>query len=429
MNVCEKEVIFALSYELERLLINGLFILLPIFIFQMFWVDRNRVKPDLKMPAFLGLLILSAILCMSFPVEFSKGFLFGLRHIPFIIGGLYGGYLFSIPIYLAILGYWFFFGGDGIFVNVPVITLIAVCVPLISKKYLAQNMKKKIILSITIALISSLLIILLANMLWKIPVNHENFPFYYFIAQGLSMWIGVYLIETMVRNYQMRKELVKVEKMSIINQISASISHEVKNPITITRGFVEALGDEESPEKRREYIGYALEELQRAEDIIQGFLKLTRPEEPCLKNINISKELAYTVHLLKPYAKSFSVKIETDGIENDCFILGDSQKIRQCFINLIKNAIEAMENGGKLIIRLKTSSGKVLIDIIDNGVGMTSYELENLQTPYFTTKEKGTGLGMVIVFNIIKTLKGDIKVKSEKGKGTHFTISFPLVSR
>lgn len=402
--------------------------MLPIFIFQMFWADRNRFKPDLKMPAFAGMLILSTILCMSFPIEFSEGFLFDLRHIPFIIGALYGGYLFSIPIFLAVLGYWAFIGGNAILVNVPVITLIAVCVPLLSKKFHVHNMKKKILLSITVALISSILIILLANFIWKMPVNHKNFPFYYFIAQGLSMWIGIYLIETMIRNYHMRKEIAKAEKMSIISQISASISHEVKNPITITRGFVEALENEESPEKRKEYIGYALEELERAENMIQGFLKLSKPEESCLKNINISKELAYTVHLLKPYAKTYSVKIETEGIENDCFILGESQKIRQCFINLIKNAIEAMENGGKLIIRTTTSDGKVFIDIIDNGVGMTSYELENLQTPYFTTKEKGTGLGMMIVFNIIKTLKGEIKVESQKGKGTHFTISFPLVS-
>lgn len=417
-----------MSYEIEQLLVNGLFILLPIFIFQMFWVDRNRLRPDLKMPTFAGLLSLSVILCMSFPIEFSSGFLFDLRQVPFIIGALYGGYLFSIPIFFAIAIFWFFVGGDTVYVNFIAITLIAICVPLLSKKFTNLKLDKRILFAVSIALISSLLTVTLAHFLEHRPIDSTSVPFNYFIAQGVSMWIGVYLIETMVSNYQMRKELIKVEKMSIVSQISASISHEVKNPITITQGFVEALEDEDCKEKRHEYAGYALDELKRAQNIIQGFLKLTRPEEDSLVNINISNELAYTVNLLKPYAKSHFVKIEADGIEEEYIILGDSQKVRQCFINLIKNAIEAMENGGKLLLRTKKIDSKLFIEIIDNGVGMTSHEIKNLGTPYFTTKEKGTGLGMMIVFNVIKNLKGDIQVQSQKGKGTHFTITFPLVS-
>lgn len=416
-----------MSSEVERLLVNGLFILLPIFIFQMFWVDRNRIKPNLKMPAFVTMLSLSAILCMSFPIEFSTGFLFDLRQVPFIIGALYGGYFFSIPIYAAMLGYWFLFGGEGIQISVTVLTLIAVFVPLLSGKFLRLNMDKRILFAITTALSTAILTVILANFFWQIPLNSENIPFYYFIAQGLTIWIGVYLIETMVGNFHMRKELIKVEKMSIISQISASISHEVKNPITITQGFVEALVDEDSQEKRQEYAGYALDELKRAQNIIQGFLQLTKPEPETLANINISDELLYITNLLKPYAKSHFVTIDIVGTDEEYYILGDSHKVRQCFINLIKNAIEAMENGGKLRLLLEKDGDKLFIHIIDNGIGMTSHELENLANPYFTTKEKGTGLGMMIVFKIIKNLKGDIKVKSQKGKGTHFTITFPLI--
>lgn len=417
-----------MSYEIERLLVNGLFILLPIFIFQMFWVDRNRLRPDLKMPAFAALLALAVVLCMSFPIEFSSGFLFDLRQVPFIIGALYGGYLFSIPIFLSISLFWFLFGGDTVYVNFIAITLIAICVPLLSKKYISLKLDKRILFAAAIALTSSLLTVSIAYFLKHLPINSESVPFNYFIAQALLMWIGVYLIETMVSNFQMRKELIKVEKMSMISQLSASISHEVKNPITITQGFVEALEEEDCQEKRHEYAGYALDELKRAQNIIQGFLKLTRTEEESLVNINISNELAYTVNLLKPYAKSHFVKIEADGIDEEYIIVGDSQKVRQCFINLIKNAIEAMENGGKLQLRTKKVDSKLFIEIIDNGVGMTSHEIKNLGTPYFTTKEKGTGLGMMIVFNVIKNLKGEIQVQSQKGKGTHFTISFPLVS-
>ncbi|WP_102346641.1 sensor histidine kinase [Bacillus sp. Marseille-P3661] len=417
-----------MDYELERLLVNALFILLPIFIFQMFWFDKDKVKSGLNKPAFAILLSLSIILCMSFPIEFFPGFMFDLRQVPFIIGALYGGYYFGAWFFITILTYRFMVGGEGVYVNFLVILLIATCVPFISKFYMKLKLDSKVLYSIAIAEICALLTISLAHFFSKTPFEYSTISMNYFIIQGLSMWVIVYLVETMRNNYLMRKELIKAEKMSILTQISASISHEVKNPITITQGFVEALEDEESHERRREYVCYALEELQRAQKIIYEFLALTKPELDSVQSINISQELSYSANLLKPYAKSHHVKIEVDGLEEDCMILGDTQKIRQCFINIIKNSIEAMENGGDLRLKAIKNSNKIYIDIIDNGVGMTSDEINQLGTPYFSTKEKGTGLGMMIVFNVIKNMNGEIKIESKKGKGTHFTLSFPLVS-
>lgn len=417
-----------MDYDLEKLLINVLFILLPIFVFQMFWVDKDKVKSDFNKPAFAVLLALSIILCMSFPIDFFPGFKFDLRQVPFIIGTLYGGYYFGSWFFITMICFRYFLGGEGVYVNFIVISFLIVCVPFLSKFYMKFKLNKKIILSVMIAEFSALLTIMLSHFFTHTPIEFQSMSMNYFIIQGLSMGLVVYLVETMKYNVLIRKELIKAEKMSIITQISASISHEVKNPITITQGFVEALEDEDSKERRREYISYALEELERAQNIIYEFLALTKPENETMNIINISDELTYSVSVMKPFAKSHSVQIEVETLEDDCLILGDRQKIRQCFINLIKNSIEAMENGGSLRVRALKNTNKIQIDIVDNGIGMTPNEVNKLGTPYFTTKEKGTGLGMMIVFKIIKNMQGEIKIKSEKGKGTHFKISFPLAS-
>lgn len=417
-----------MSYELERLLVNFLFILFPVFVYQMFWIDRDKVKSGLNSPSFGILLSLSIFLSMSFPIEFFPGFLFDLRQIPFILGALYGGYFFSGWLFIIIIGYRFLIGGDGTYVNFIVVALIAVLIPLLSKSFLKLKMDQKILLSVFLAEGSAILTIFLAHLFSNTAIEYRSISMNYFIIQGLAMWLVVYLAETMKNNQLMRKELIKAEKMTIMSQISASISHEVKNPITITQGFVEALEEEESKDKRREYVGYAMEELNRALNMIYEFLALTKPEQDCMKCVNISEELAYTINLMKPYAKTHSVLIEVEALAEDCIMLGDRQKIRQCFINIIKNSFEAMEKGGVLRIRSMKNSNKIRIDIIDNGVGMTPYEINHLGTPFYSTKEKGTGLGMMIVFNVIKDMKGDIKIGSEKGKGTHFQITFPEAS-
>lgn len=245
-----------MSYELERLLVNFLFMLLPIFVFQMFWLDKDRVNSSLKTPGVAIMLSISIILCMSFPIEFFPGFNFDLRQVLLITGALYGGYYFTAWLFMTVIGYRLIIGGDGIFVSFFVVTIITLFVPLLADIYSRLKHYQKVLVSIAMAEISAFLTIFLTFFISQTPIEFHFISINYFVIQGLSMGFVVYLVETMKYNAKMRKELIKAEKMSILTQISASISHEVKNPITITQGFVEALEDEESKERRKEYIGY-----------------------------------------------------------------------------------------------------------------------------------------------------------------------------
>lgn len=141
----------------------------------------------------------------------------------------------------------------------------------------------------------------------------------------------------------------------------------------------------------------------------------------------LAEEIKYIVDVLAPYAKMQSVQINTNIADHDCYVVGERQKLRQCLINVVKNCIESISNKGTIHIDMMNDMDQVLIEIRDTGCGMTSEQIQQMGTPYCSTKEKGTGLGMVVVLNIIKSMNGKLNIRSEKEKGTLFSITFPLV--
>jgi two-component system sporulation sensor kinase B len=140
--------------------------------------------------------------------------------------------------------------------------------------------------------------------------------------------------------------------------------------------------------------------------------------------LELSKELDNIIKIVNPFAGMNAVYIEIRK-KDDIYVVGERQKFHQCLINLIKNSIESMPGGGKLIISSQELSGKAVITVADTGGGMTDEQIERLGTPYFSTKETGTGLGTMVIFSIVKAMRGEIKVDSEIGKGTRFTILIP----
>lgn len=128
---------------------------------------------------------------------------------------------------------------------------------------------------------------------------------------------------------------------------------------------------------------------------------------------------------MQPYALMQNVTITKDISILEGSILGNKKQLHQSLINLAKNAIEAMQNGGKLEFKLKKENNKFVIQLIDSGIGMTSEQIARLGVPFFTNKEKGTGLGTMVAFSIIKAMKGDIEVESKINEGTTFTITIP----
>ncbi|PYI55898.1 sensor histidine kinase [Paenibacillus flagellatus] len=220
--------------------------------------------------------------------------------------------------------------------------------------------------------------------------------------------------------------LQRHEKMEIISELAASVAHEVRNPLQVTRGFIQLLC-EKGDGKEKAYLQYALEELDRASGIITDFLTFAKPQLDDVTVLRLSDEFEHIEGILVPMAHLQGGEIRVD-VEDDLYVRGNSSKLKQAFVNIIKNSIEALNGEGKIEIRAYRELDDVVVRVIDNGHGMDEDELSRLGEPYFSSKTKGTGLGLMVTFRIIEVMQGRLEFISKKGVGTEAIVRFPYAS-
>lgn len=222
-------------------------------------------------------------------------------------------------------------------------------------------------------------------------------------------------------------DLQRSEKMEIISELAASVAHEVRNPLQVTRGFLQILG-ERSEQKEKEYLDMAVNELDRATHIITDFLTFAKPGLETVERFDVSNELMHVTGILSPLASLQGGVIELN-LEPGLYVVGSSAKFKQAFINMIKNSIEALQDNGHITVSAWKSGARIIVNIIDNGEGMTNSELARLGEPYYSNKTKGTGLGLMVTFRIIEAMEGSTEFQSEKGVGTKIIIKFPVARK
>ena len=268
--------------------------------------------------------------------------------------------------------------------------------------------------------------LLFTTSLFNIPlINH--FWLQYIVIHIIGMVISTLLWEVIRTNFQVLQKLIKAEKIQMVSHLAASISHEVRNPLTVSRGFIQLLSEDISAQSRKEYADIALKELDRATEVINDYLTFAKPTLEKEEKINIHDEIQHAVNVITPLATMNGVQVKFSlSKEDQYFTNGEKKKFQQCLINILKNGIESMPDNGELQIFQTFTNGMIKIDIQDEGKGMTQEQINRLGEPYFTTKEKGTGLGMMVSYSIIKGMNGTINVTSEYGKGTCFTLKLPI---
>ncbi|USB34005.1 sensor histidine kinase [Paenibacillus sp. YPG26] len=231
------------------------------------------------------------------------------------------------------------------------------------------------------------------------------------------------LVEYSQRLEIFNDEMQRSEKMEIISELAASVAHEVRNPLQVTRGFLQLLSEKQQSQDKI-YLGMALEELDRASGIITDFLTFAKPEAGKNTVLNILNEFTHIEGILVPMANLQGGRITMD-IPPLLEVKGNSSKFKQAFINIIKNSIEALQGQGEIQIWAYEREGQIYIHVKDNGEGMSAAELARLGEPYFSNKSKGTGLGLMVTYSIIDVMNGELTFKSEKGVGTEAIIRFP----
>ncbi len=226
----------------------------------------------------------------------------------------------------------------------------------------------------------------------------------------------------------MEAEVKRKEKWALIGELSASIAHELRNPLASLKGSVEMLREKKVPEEHADQLmDIALSEMDRLNSIITDFLLYAKPRQLSKEQFDLNQSLKDVVTLLQSSdSNGKDVKISA-SLDGNLFITGDAGQIQQVFWNLSLNAVDAVSDNGSIDIYTKKNSSNVAIVIKDNGKGIDKEDIDKVFYPFFTTKEKGTGLGLSIAHKIIEEHKGKLEVKSSgRGKGSTFKITLPI---
>lgn len=372
---------------------------------------------------FKASIVAAMLLTMIFPVRFDGGMQFDLKLIPIFIAFFYLSKTDSLFLVGFMLLLHFLVNADGVLIAAVNYAIILILFFAIEKIYHEGTVRKKIILGLFVyTLITSTRLAALIN-----SGNQDEYLYLlvFSLVSFTALTMTIYIIEMTNFQLKMMHELHKAEKFSAISQLAASVAHEIRNPMTTIRGFMQVLqGERNLSSDQNLFISISLQELDRTQTIIDNFLSLAKPNTGSMAKLNLSALLREIIDFMRSYSHLANTEL-VEGIQKDLWIKADAQELRQVFLNIIKNGIEAMPGGGSIYIIAKADKSFVKVQIRDEGVGMNKEQLERLGNPYYSTKEKGTGLGMMISYDIIQRMRGRISVESEEGKGTTFTIQLP----
>lgn len=236
------------------------------------------------------------------------------------------------------------------------------------------------------------------------------------------------LLWMLVREEQeLRAQLTQADKLATLGTFAAQIAHDLKNPLYCIREFAQFIEEEHDPERIKEYSQEILKADKYLTSIVEGLTTYTRSTGSEHESVHVSDLLDQAVKMSRFATISNAVEVVCNYRPVPT-MRADSSELLQIFVNLITNAVQAMNGQGRLTLKTDVEGDKILISIGDTGPGIPAAYLPKLFTPFFTTKERGigTGLGLSIVQTLVKKYGGDITVESEEGKGATFTIRWPL---
>jgi two-component system, sporulation sensor kinase E len=243
-----------------------------------------------------------------------------------------------------------------------------------------------------------------------------------FVDEQIS---GVYMIGKDISQRKRAEEmLIRSEKLSIVGQLAAGVAHEIRNPLTSLKGFVQLMQSKLSGYDT--YFEIMMDELDRINFIVSEFLVIAKPQSVVFQPKDVQIIMQNTLALLSSQAAMHNVELALETDSQLVHINCDENQIKQVFINILNNSIESMDSGGLIRIELQMLDNRqIMIRFIDQGCGIPEERIPRLGEPFYTTKEKGTGLGLMVTFKIVENHGGKLKIISEVDVGTVVEIIIP----
>ncbi|WP_081756876.1 PAS domain-containing sensor histidine kinase [Gorillibacterium massiliense] len=231
------------------------------------------------------------------------------------------------------------------------------------------------------------------------------------------------LLRDMAEHKLSRSALIESEKLSTVGLLSAGIAHEIRNPLTSLKGFLKLL---RTQVENYRYISIMESELERIESTVNELLFLAKPKLQSYSSVEIFQLLTEVILFLEPHAHLLDVIITGPPASEERYVWGDRNHLKQVFLNLIKNGMEASPSGGQLTLNASVADGWIKVTVSDQGSGIPKEIRNKLGQPFVSTKENGNGLGLMICHNIVKNHNGSLLITSGKELGTQATVALPL---
>ncbi|KIL48362.1 ATP-binding protein [Jeotgalibacillus campisalis] len=229
------------------------------------------------------------------------------------------------------------------------------------------------------------------------------------------------------RKLQSEQLIQKSEKLAMLGQLAAGIAHEIRNPLTSIKGFIHLL---QANNRKEEYFDIVFSELDRINEIVGEFLVLAKPSAATFVEQDVKVLIKDVVTLINTQSILNNVQIFVEFESDLPMVSCEKNQIKQVFLNLLKNSIEAMPKGGIIDVKVREKEDdQISIIIVDQGVGIPKERLSTLGEPFYTTKEKGTGLGLMTCYKIIEGHHGKLNIQSEVNEGTTIEIMLPAITQ
>jgi len=236
--------------------------------------------------------------------------------------------------------------------------------------------------------------------------------------------IGIF--EDLTDRLFLEEQVRRAEKFSVLGKFAAGIAHEIRNPLTTAKGFLQLLPWDSPDPKIRQLKEVVIPEIDRANEIITDFLMIAKPSAPKLKVDSLPALIEDLVALIQPQAIMQNVELSSRTPERLKAVAMDRDQMLQVFLNLTNNAFDAMNEGGRLSVQVQDCVSHVAVHFRDTGIGMDKETIERVFEPFYTRKQNGTGLGLAVSHRIIEGHNGTIHVTSTIGEGSTFTIQLPF---
>ncbi|MFS0839808.1 ATP-binding protein [Paenibacillus sp. 1P03SA] len=418
-----------MSISFHEVLFNVLISCSPVIV-SPFFDESNPLSKKSYKPMMTLVSILAALVCATYPYSSGSGIKQSLFMIPLASSFLYGGLLPALAVTASLLllhGFVFpaSLPTDAVFL------LICACFGGLYLKFCKKNGRLSSFLC-PVLLSGGLGFTFMAFQMYfhrkhqlSLPSDFYSFHAFSILLHCVSMAIVIYLSGFIRESRLSRMESQRAEKLDVVSELAASVAHEIRNPMTVARGFLQILSQTEvSEEKKKIYTTMAIEEMDRVQQIITSYLAFAKPQAEITEPLSVNGVIVSLVQRIQGYAGSGRVQLETHSPPS-LWVTANAEKLIQCLVNLSRNGIEAMPDGGRLRIEAYPETKSVCISIEDTGIGMNAEEIARLGSPFYSTKQKGTGLSVMVAFRIIETFSGKVQVTSVPGRGTRVLITLP----